>query len=679
MKPWDENAAQRTVEAYPNHDPELARRVYSSQLLGGQPELVLHGGGNTSVKLKADDIFADTHDVLAVKGSGWDLARIEPAGFPHVRLHPLLKLRELAQLSDEEMVNQLRTQLLDVHAPNPSVEALLHAFIPAKFIDHTHADAILALANQADGAQRINDLYQGELGVVPYIMPGFALSKAAADIFDTDPQVKGLVLLNHGIFTFGASARVAYENMRDAVSKARLLLDKAATIFAVGAPETWPEDRARQLLTRVRGQINLYPKLPSPMVVIRRRSGILDRISLKNKWQALLTRGPITPDHVIRTKQKPCILELNSDDDSSWPEDIHNAMKSFTQDYQQYFERHAATASTPKTALDPLPRVILVPGLGILALGPDAKSAHVAADLFEHTLTTLVDAERIGQYAPLADQDIFDMEYWSLEQAKLGKRTPLPLSGKVAVITGAAGGIGRAIAQVFARQGCHLLLSDLDEKTLKQAQSDLDLGAMCQSVVADMCDPNGAETVLHAAIDHFGGVDIVISNAGAAFTGRIDENTALLNKSMQLNFWSHQYLAASASQWFVAQNTGGCLLFNASKSAFNPGPGFGPYAVPKAAVVALCKQYAVDMARFGIRANAINADRVRTGLFDDQLLRQRAAARGLDIDAYFRANMLGQEVFPKDVAQMFLDACLAVKTTGSVFQVDGGNIAASPR
>ncbi|MCB1041365.1 MAG: bifunctional aldolase/short-chain dehydrogenase [Acidobacteria bacterium] len=664
MKPWNQVEAQKAIETYAAWGQDLALRVYASRLLGSQADLVLHGGGNTSVKTSARDILGRPIDVLAVKGSGWNLATIEPQGFPQLRMHGLQELRQLHTLNDEDMVSSLRGLMLDSRAPNPSVETLLHAFIPQKFIDHAHADAILAIANQADAARRFQDLFGDRFGIVPYIMPGFALSLAAAQTYEQNPNVEGLMLLNHGIFTFAETAEESYQRMSDAVTKARSSLNK--TVFA--STTTPPSShRVRQAIVTLRGVLNTHSN--QHWVIHQRNNERMQEIRQLENWKHVLQLGPMTPDHVIRTKQKPLILDLDAEDPK---QHIEDAVAAYVTSYQSYFQTQINRTSRKVTPLDPYPRVVAIPDVGILGIGSQLSQARAAADLFEHTLSTTIDAQGIGSYAPLNDNHIFDMEYWSLEQAKLGKSKPHALQGQVALVTGAGGGIGAAIVHKLVASGCCVIAADQDVARLNRLSSVV-------TVQGDVCDPSWARIAVDLAIDHFGGLDLVVSNAGAAFTGRIDISEPELRRSMDLNFWSHYHLAAAAAETMIQQSSGGCLLFNASKSAFNPGPDFGPYAVAKASLVALTKQLAVDLASFGIRANAINADRIRTHLFDPGLLEARARARGLDVDSYFRSNLLGREVTAEDVADMFIAAYCAEKTTGSVFQVDGGNMAASPR
>ncbi|HZK90219.1 MAG TPA: bifunctional aldolase/short-chain dehydrogenase [Stellaceae bacterium] len=660
---------------------DLALRVYTSRLLGGDPSLVLHGGGNTSVKTTATDLVGDECDVLCVKGSGWDMAAIEPAGLPAVRLEPLRTLRRRDALSDQDMVRVQRANLLDPGAPNPSVETLLHAFLPHKFIDHTHATAVLSLADQPDAAERCADLYGGRLGLVPYIMPGFLLAKKAAEIFEEDEAVEGLVLLKHGIFTFGDTARDAYERMIAAVTLAEERLKQGRkNVFAPAALPPSPA-AAAEIAPILRGACALAdPALAGAYkrFVLDFRGGpavrnLVDGADIERYGRA----GVATPDHTIRTKNYPLIVpppEIGKLGD--FARAARSAVECFVAAYHDYFARNNAAAGGIKRELDPMPRVILAPGVGLFGLGRSAKDAAIAADLAESWARTVTDAEAVGTFESLPEAELFEMEYWSLEQAKLGGAVEKPLAGQVAVVTGGAGTIGLATARALRAEGAEIALFDRAEADPEAAGKKFGgLGIAC-----DVTDASAVAAAFARVVARFGGVDIVVSNAGAAWQGRIGEvSDAVLRESFELNFFAHQSVARQAVKIMLAQRTGGCLLFNVSKQAVNPGVDFGPYGLPKAATLALMRQYALDYGAEGIRANAVNADRIRGGLLTPQMIAQRSRARGVSEAQYMGGNLLGREVTAEDVAAAFVDLALARNTTASIATVDGGNIAAAVR
>jgi rhamnose utilization protein RhaD (predicted bifunctional aldolase and dehydrogenase)/NAD(P)-dependent dehydrogenase (short-subunit alcohol dehydrogenase family) len=680
---WIDRDADAAVARYASLGRDLALRVYTTRLLGRDPRLVLHGGGNTSVKTRIADLNGDAVEVLCVKGSGWDMGSIEPAGLPAVRLAPLLKLRAREALSDEEMVRLQRANLIDPAAPNPSVEALLHAFIPHKFIDHTHSTAVLALTDQPDGEALCREVYGSKVGYVPYVMPGFGLAKAAAQVFDLDRSVEGLILVRHGIFSFGADARESYERMIALVTSAeqRLTRNRKPALSSAKLPAR--PARVADVAPIVRGACSL----PDSKIDGAWKRFVLDFrgndavMSFVNGAEVARygQAGVVTPDHNIRIKNWSLVVAAPEDGDlAGFREQVRGAVAAFGDHYQSYFARNNARVGGTKTMLDPMPRVMLVPGVGLFGLGRSKKDAKVAADLAEAAIATITDAEAVGRFEPLPESDLFDVEYWSLEQAKLSGASEPPLAGQVAVITGAAGAIGSATARAFAAAGAEVALLDIDEAAA-QAEAQA-IGGPALGLKCDVTDAASVRDAFARVASAFGGVDIVVSNAGAAWQGRIGEvDEAVLRQSFELNFYGHQRVAQAAVKIMQAQGTGGCLLFNVSKQAVNPGPNFGPYGLPKAATLFLVRQYAVDYGSEGIRANAVNADRIRSGLLTEAMIASRSKVRGVSEVAYMRGNLLGREVAAEDVAQAFLAQALALKTTADVTTVDGGNIAAALR
>ena len=714
---WKDSAAREAVERYGARGvPEpLALRVYTSRLIGGDPALVLHGGGNTSVKGKAahgsygaGQDAGEPPTVLFVKGSGWDLATIEPEGFPAVRLEPIRALRNVTAMSDEAMGVALRGQLLDPSAPNPSVEALLHAFLPHRFVDHTHADAILALVDQPDPEAVCREVFGPRLAVLPFVFPGFPLAGIAMEAFERDPSVEGIVLINHGLFTFGETARESYHRMIHWVGVAQHALDGGAGGGAGGKKRVFPvraglyqPDQAglADAVPIIRGALGhddpAAPEGRRGMLLHFRTSEAIRAFVDGQGVEDYAMRGVATPDHIIRTKNVPLVLPpLEADPakrNAALTESLRTGVAGYVEAYRAYFaagNREArkgadGTADGGKTMLDPLPRIVLLPGAGLFAAGKTESEARIAADIYEHTIGVIAAAESYGRYVPLNPPRLFEMEYWSLEQAKLGRSAEKAFSRQVVLITGAASGIGRATAVAFAKEGAHLALLDLDRAGLEEVAGLVEAkghGGRAAVLPCDVTDPSAVVGAFRAAVLRFGGVDVVVSNAGRVWQGALgDVPEQELRASFELNFFAHQSVAAEAVRLFKRQGTGGRLLFNASKSTFNPGPGMGPYTLPKAALIALMKQYAVDYASIGVRSNAVNADRVHTALFGDGVLEQRAKARGVSVEAYLSGNLLGLPVRVEDVAAAFVMLARAERTTGTVLPVDGGNIAAAPR
>ncbi len=661
---------------------DLALRVYTTRLLGRDPKLVLHGGGNTSLKTRMRDRFGQDVDVLRVKSSGSDMAEIVPEGLVAIRLDPMRQLRALDEIDDQELVRIERANLIDPAAANPSVEMMLHTFLPQKYIDHTHATAVLSVIDQPEGEKKCADVFGGRLAFVPYLMPGFGLAKKSIEVFEQAKPADGLILSKHGIVTFGDNAREAYERMIEMVTRAEEFIARNRKSAAVAAAPR-ADIALAAIAPIVRGACSekddavdgAWRRL---VLDFRGSDAVVTFVGRKDLAQ-LAQAGVVTPDHTIRTKNWPLILPAPANGKlGDFKRAAHDAVAGFVAHYRDYFQRHNKRAGGIKHELDDLPRVALVPGVGLFGLGRCKRDAMIAADIAETWAETVADAQTIGRFESISEAEMFDVEYWPLEQAKLGTRKELPLAGQIVAITGAGGAIGAATAKTFAAAGADIALLDVDIAAAEAQASQL--GGTALPLPCDVTDAASVGAAFDSIAAHFGGIDIVVSNAGAAWQGRIGEvGEDVMRKSFELNFYGHQRVAQAAVKIMLAQGTGGCLLFNVSKQAVNPGPNFGPYGIPKAAALALMRQYALDYGADGIRANAVNADRIRSGLLTPDMIASRSKARGLSEKDYMSGNLLQREVTAEDVAQAFLHQALALKTTADVTTVDGGNIAAAMR
>lgn len=655
-------------------DRDLALRVYTSRLIGQDPDLVMHGGGNTSVKTRRPDLFGEMGEVLHIKGSGWDLDTLEAQGLPGVWLAPLHRLRDLDSLSDEDMVNAQRCNLLDSGAPNPSVETLLHAYLPHKFVDHTHATPFLVLANHPDAETLCRAIFGDRLAIVDYIMPGFQLAKAAAEIYDANPDVEGLLLRNHGHFAFGDSARQSYERIIEHTNMvARHFGMDRPTSLAVRRTPSDPDGIAvlRGVLGEARGGIDD----PMPILDLRNGPDVMSFLQ-RPDVAALATRGVASPDHVIRTKSEVLWLPRQV-----WREGragLEQAVAGYAERYRAYFDRHAATAAEAKTMVTPTPNLAWIEDVGLIGIGGDAASASIAADLGEQNIHVRRIGEDHGGFAPIGEGDNFAMEYWSLEQAKLGKTKPPTFAGRVVMVTGAAGEIGAAISRGFAARGAAIVMVDVDRDGLDRLSSELGAGhlALCLDVMA----PDTAPQAMRDAVCRFGGLDILVSNAGFAVMGDMHQvSDEDLRRSFEMNFFAHQKFGAAAATLFLQQDRGGQILFNVSKIAVNPGRNFGPYGLPKATTMYLLRQLALELGPAGIRVNGVNADRVRSGIVDDDFIASRASSRGITTEQYMSGNLIRREVETRHVADAFIALAEARRTSAHVMPVDGGNIEAALR
>ncbi|HEY0777216.1 MAG TPA: bifunctional aldolase/short-chain dehydrogenase, partial [Gemmatirosa sp.] len=522
------------------------------------------------------------------------------------------------------------------------------------------------------------------LAIVDYVMPGFQLAKVVALAFAGQPNIEGVVLHKHGIVTVGDTAAEAYERMIRMVTlaEARIARGRAVVVPAAWSPSPPPSPApAADVLPVLRGACaaplgdGRFRRLVASLRDGPEALAFCNRADLSEAaWH-----GVVTPDHSIRIKNRPLVLPApEAGRLDAYREEVRRRVAQYGAEYRAYFEHHDARTGGGRTMLDPLPRVLLVPGVGVVAFGRSKVDAEIAADLAEATIATVCAAEAVGRFEPLPEADLFAMEYWSLEQAKLSRTAEPALARQVALVTGGAGAIGAATARLFARHGADVVVLDLDgEAAERVAQS---CGRHALGLACDVTDPRAVRAAFDAVCRQFGGVDVVVSNAGAAWEGAIATLAdAVLRRSFELNFFAHQHVAQHAVRVMQAQGTGGALLFNVSKQAINPGPGFGAYGAPKAATFLLARQYALEHGADGIRVNVVNADRIRSGLLTDAMIAARASARGVDEATYLRGNLLQEEVTAADVAEAFLHQALAMKTTGGVTTVDGGNIAAALR
>ena len=675
---WNQKVAEEFVckNADKGFNKDIAYRVYTSQLIGKNPDLVMHGGGNTSCKTTQRDIFNENIDVLCVKGSGWDLASIEAPGLPAVRLAPLLKLRKLDALSDEDMVSVQRSNLLKQSAPNPSVETLLHAFLPHKFVDHTHSTPFLVLANLPDAKKIVEDLFGDTIAVVPYVMPGFALAKLAADTFEKYPKVEGLLLEKHGHFTWGTDAKISYDRVIEQTNKVENWIKKRRkkNHFQSLLPD---KDAKEGLVDNLQAALRRVSEEDSPSFVFRiiDTPEIVSQINehIKND---MTDQGVATPDHVIRLKSKPLVLKRI--DFEKGVKKIEQTILKFVQDYKDYFLSWSANSSKKKVMLDPMPKHLWAEDIGLIGIGRSSNEAKLIIDLALQNIRVISDGQQSGGFFPVKGKDLFDMEYWSLEQAKLGKQKPPLLQGKVVIVTGAAGGIGSAIVREFGSVGAEVIAVDVDKKQLEIASKTF--GKNTISKVIDLTDEKQVLSLLEEVHNEFGVLDILVSNAGTAPQGAMLEmDIKELKKSFEINFFAHWQLASQVGRLFLRQENKGQMLFNISKQAVNPGRNFGAYGLPKATLMFLVKQLALELGGHGIRVNGINADRIRSGIVNNDFIKARAMSRSISEENYMKGNLLQAEVEARHVAKAFLDLALNTRTTGHVMTVDGGNVEASLR
>jgi rhamnose utilization protein RhaD (predicted bifunctional aldolase and dehydrogenase)/NAD(P)-dependent dehydrogenase (short-subunit alcohol dehydrogenase family) len=636
----------------------LGQRVYTSRLLGRNPALVLHGGGNTSVKVTEKDFFGDVVDLCYVKGSGWDLGTIEREGFSPVRQDALVKMSKLAAMSDEDMVLQQRAAMTNPNAPAASIEAILHAILPFRFVDHSHANAIAALTCNADGEARVREVFGNRVIIVPYVMPGFILAKTIADLIagrDLRAEgIQGMVLLKHGLFTFDDDARKSYERHIELVTQVEEYLAKksgnAQAATAAATEDLLALAKLRQSVSRQRGFPQIARLNASPEAVGYASLPDVDSFG---------TRGPLTPDHSIRTKRAPAFIGG----------DIDASVQKFADDYQVYFDRNAKG----QTKLDGAPRFALWPNQGIVSFGDTLKDANIVADIAQSTAATVALGEAVGGWQPLPESDIFAVEYWDLEQAKLRKGPARKVhQGKVALVTGCAAGIGFAIAESLAEQGAQVVGLDIDKDIPEIMKKIGGVG-----IVVNLTGDEPVQDAIDFTVREYGGIDIVVSNAG--IFPKNDYLDAMAqgdwDRTIMINLTSHQKLMNKVIP-FVKHGVDASIIFVGSRNFKAPGPGASAYSCSKAALTQLCRVAALELAPNKIRVNIVHPDAVfDTKLWTPEALQKSATRYGMTIEEYKTKNLMKVEIKSKDIGNMVsaMASPLFSKVTGAQIPVDGGN------
>jgi rhamnose utilization protein RhaD (predicted bifunctional aldolase and dehydrogenase)/NAD(P)-dependent dehydrogenase (short-subunit alcohol dehydrogenase family) len=649
---WNDEEAAR-------HQGDLAQRVYTSRLLGRDRSLVLHGGGNTSVKIRERNVFGDEEDILHVKASGNDLETIEEAGFTPVRLAPLTRLAQLGTLSDRQLVNELATQVTRAGAPAPSVETLLHALLPHKFVDHTHADAILAITNTCDGERRIAEIFGSDVVIVPYAMPGFTLARTCAKLFPqhVGPNTMGMVVPKHGLFSFGDSARESYERMIALVTRAEDYLARHGAWEFQRPPNGVSKAARRADIAKLRRDISRSAGTPKVMAVHTDVRALA--FAKRPDVMSVSQQGPATPDHVIYTKRLPL---------------VGRDVEGYARAYRAYFEQHTAGMSAERAMLDPAPRVVLDAELGMCVVGRSAQEATIVADIYRHTMEVIERATALGGFLALPAADVFNVEYWELEQAKVKQAgKPPPFTGEVALVTGAASGIGKACVEALLARGAAVAGLDIDESVASLHRRPAYLGIQC-----DVTSQKDITAALEATVRAFGGLDMLIVNAGTFPGGSAiaSLNEATWRKVMSVNTDANLALLRESHSLLKLAPKAGRVVVIGSKNVMAPGVGAAAYSASKAALTQLARVAALEWAADGIRVNIVHPDAVfDTGIWTAEVLAARAAHYGVSVEQYKTRNLLRTSVTSRDVAELAAEMCgpLFAKTTGAQVPIDGGS------
>ena len=651
---WQEEESRRFAHS------DLAMRVYTSRLLGRSDELVLHGGGNTSVKSTQTNIFGQEEDILFVKGSGWDLKTIEEEGFSPARLETLLRLGKLPSMTDTEMARELKASMTNPNAPSPSIEAILHALIPCKFVDHTHTDAVVALSNSPKGKEILEALYGETVLILPYIMPGFVL---ATQVYEATKDIdwanlEGIVLMHHGLFTFNDDAKESYDKMIELVTQAEDHLKSIGAFDKLAEAVYQPSSADYLSLAQARQAASLYHEAPM-LASWKTDSKNVGFSSLEN-IDDIATRGPLTPDHTLQTKRIPAML---GDDPSE-------GVNTFAKNYLKYFEKNNDGSLS---CLDPAPRYAIWKGKGTVVFSANTKKKKIISDMVEHTIRAIQWGEALGGWTVLSEEEIFELEYWELEQAKL-KLAPAKseYDGKIALVTGAASGIGKACVEAFASEGAAVIALDINPKIKDTFEQPRVLGCIC-----DITDDQSIQRAINAGVGAFGGIDIVVSNAGSFPKSATLENleSDFLQKTMEINFNGHVSIMRACTP-FLKLGCDPSIVLMTSKNVPAPGPGAGAYSAAKSALTQMGRVAAMELGNDGIRVNMLHPNAVfDTGIWSEDVLKSRAKNYGLSIDEYKRNNILRTTITSHDVANLVLTVCDKgfSKTTGSQIPIDGGN------
>ena len=727
---WSDTDAAGFVDRYgAEWGEDLALRTYTSQLLGGDPSLVLHGGGNTSVKRTMTDRFGDDVEVIAVKASGYDLATVPPEGHVAVRLDHLRRLRSIPSLSDEEVVNELRTHLLDAGAPTPSIETPVHALVPHRFVDHTHADAVLVLTNQPGGVDLVREAMGDDVIVLPYVFPGFGLAHAVADALDAQPDAIGMVWANHGVMTWGDTARESYDRMIDLVTRAEDFIRSGYTSASPVTP-AWSQnegspsptaDHPRSGYTTASpvtpawsqndGSARLAAVAPIVRGLLARATGDADRPWRRVILEALtddgvvaaldvpgarelLVSSPLTTDHLIRTRPWPAWV-----DEPDWGDpvrlrtQVEAALAEWRSGYEAYLDRHRDRLPDGITSFPPTPRMVMLPGLGVLCAGDDAADAKVVADIARQTITAKVQVAAMGgSYEGVSEAHLFDMEHRTLQHAKLRATVDPPLAGQVVLVTGAAGAIGSGICEGLLADGAHVVATDLSGDGLASLARELEgiAPGRSRALPLDVTDPDSVAAAFDAVSAIWGGIDGVVVNAGLAHVSSLNEmDLEAFRRLERVNVDGTLLLLREAGNHLIGQGTGGDIVLVSTKNVFAPGAGFGAYSATKAAAHQLARIAVVELAPHDVRVNMVAPDAVfanaerPSGLWAE-VGPGRMKARGLDaegLEAYYQdRNLLKAKITAGHVARavcFFLER--PTPTTGATLPVDGGLPDATPR
>lgn len=685
---WDEEKANSLK------GDEVALLLYRSNLLGSDLRITNYGGGNTSCKTTGlDPLMKEEVEVMWIKGSGGDIGTLTKSGLAALYVQRLRALEKVYRglAYEDEMVALFNHCIFDLDSKAPSIDTPLHAFLPFKHIDHLHPDAAIAIAAAKDGKRITEELFGGTIGWVDWQKPGFDLGLKLRDCLAQNPQIRGIMLGSHGLFTWGDTAHECYVNSLDVIEQCASYLDsnygRKAPVFAGQKIESLPNDQRLKQAAAIAPVLRGFCSQERTMIGHFTDSDAVMEFINSNDLERLAPLGTSCPDHFLRTKIQPLILNLNKDADLSdvaaLKQNLSPLFEEYRQMYTAYYEgcKHADSPAIR----DRNPVIIIYPGVGLFSFAKDKQTARVAAEFYTNAINVMKGAEAVSAYTSLPRQEAFDIEYWLLEEAKL-QRMPKakPLSGKIALVTGSGGGIGKAIAKKFAMEGAVVLLNDVNQERLSTAKEEF-IAAFgkdaVEMAILDVTNEQHIETALSTAILAFGGVDIIVNNAGLSISKPLEDHTEqdwdlLYDVLVKGQF----FVSKAVSRIFAAQGIGGDIINVVSKNALVSGPNNAGYGSAKAAQLHLSRLTAVELGPLKVRVNAVNPDAVisDSNIWSGGWAEGRAKAYGISVEElpsyYAKRTLLNEIILPEDIA----NACFAFvggalqKSTGNVMNVDGG-------
>ena len=678
-----------------NNQSKLKQLITRSNLLGADLKVTNFGGGNTSSKIfLKDPITKKMENILFVKGSGGDLGSIKEDGFASLYLDKFYSLKKIYRGPnyEDEMVSYYPMCTFNNNPRAASIDTPLHAYVPFPEVDHTHPDSIIALATMSNGRDVINKVYQGKVGWLNWQRPGFDLGLKMENLIEKNNDIMGIVLGHHGLFTWGNTSKECYSNSIQLIKKAQTYLNNSIKKYSFGKPiykkKTYP-DFEEKLITIIRGLLSTEN---SKILHLDKSDITLEFVNSKN-LKKVAAVGTSCPDHFLRTKRLPMVLPALSKlikNESKINKIISENLSKYKDAYTKYYNRNRSKGSP--NLRDPYPVIILIPEYGMMSFAKNKPTARVSSEFFCNAMNVMKGAEGISKYTGLTEKEAFRIEYWDLEEAKLRRMPPeKELAGKVALITGAAGGIGSATANKFLNEGCCVVLTDIDKSALEAKKQELinKFGKdVVHSIPMDVTNEKEVVKAVSSSVNTFGGIDILVANAGFS-SASLFENTSskLWDKNMDILAKGSFLISREVYQKMIDQNNGGSIIFIASKNSLNASKGASAYSVAKSSLLHLSRSIALEGSNYRIRSNVINPDAVIQGskIWQGEWKKQRAASNKISIsnveDFYKNRSLLKVSILPEDIAEgiYFFASSKSQKSTGNIINIDGGNITSFTR